>query len=206
MKKVVGCAEEIAEFETLAELERPSLVVMRDSHRIGKTTLAAECVKGEVFLPFSGLAPQETAIAQDQLDTFAYQLSCHFKLPNMTFRDWYDAFSALENYLVSEPTVILFDEISWMGEKDPTFVSKFITWWAMLSWKGNFSWEDRPWILILRSSVSNWIEENIIRDIGFGRISVLPPLSFVPKISYVIRRKSQITNKSLRAIQDLHSY
>ncbi len=100
-------------------------MVIRGRRRIGKSRLAAECAKGRLFLPFLGLAPQKTVSAQDQRDAFAYQLSRHFKLPTMTFSDWSDAFHALEHYLSNEPTVILFDEISWMGEEDPTFIPIF---------------------------------------------------------------------------------
>ncbi|HRH58702.1 MAG TPA: hypothetical protein PLS10_13710, partial [Chitinophagales bacterium] len=80
-----------------------------------------------------------------------------------------------ENYLSNEPTVILFDEISWMGEDDPTFVGKLKIWWDSIAVR------DCPWILILCGSVSTWIEKNIISNTAlFGRISLqidLAPLT-----------------------------
>jgi hypothetical protein len=167
MLKFIGREKEIGAFEALAGLSRPSLMVIRGRRRIGKSRLAEECAKGRVFVPFSGLAPQKPMSAQDQRNAFAYQLSRHYKLPNMTFHDWSDAFHALENYLTSEPTVILFDEISWMGEEDPTFIGKLKIWWDAVATR------DRPWILILCGSVSTWIEKNIIYNTAlFGRISL----------------------------------
>jgi AAA+ ATPase superfamily predicted ATPase len=167
MMKFIGREKEIAAFRALAGLMKPSLMVIRGRRRIGKSRLAAECAKGRIFIPFSGLAPQKPMSAQDQRDQFAYQLSRYFKLPAMTFHDWSDAFHALENYLTSKPTVILFDEISWMGEDDPTFIGKLKTWWDTVST------QDRPWILILCGSVSTWIEKNIIHNTAlFGRISL----------------------------------
>jgi hypothetical protein len=167
MLKFIGREKEIAAFNALAGLRRPSLMVIRGRRRVGKSRLAAECAKGRFFLPFSGLAPQKAMSVDNQLDNFAYQLSRHFKLPTMTFRDWSDAFHALENYLSTEPTVILFDEISWMGEGDPTFIGKLKIWWDTLATR------DRPWILILCGSVSTWIEKNIIKSTAlFGRISM----------------------------------
>ena len=169
MAKFIGREKERASFEALAGLKRPSLMVIRGRRRVGKSRLAAECAKGSIFLPFSGLAPdpQKVVTAQDQRDAFGYQLSRHFKLPTMTFHDWSDAFHALENYLTAEPTVILFDEISWMAEEDPTFVGKFKIWWDMVATR------DCPWILILCGSVSTWIEKNIINSTAlFGRISL----------------------------------
>ncbi len=173
--KFIGREKEMASFEALAGLKSPSLVVIRGRRRIGKSRLASECGKGRVFIPFSGLAPEKKVTAQDQRDAFAYQLSRHFKLPLMTFHNWSDAFYALEHYLTSEPTLILFDEISWMGEEDPTFIGKLKIWWDAIAT------QDRPWILILCGSVSTWIEENVIQNTAlFGRISLkidLQPLS-----------------------------
>jgi len=182
--KFIGREKERAAFEALAGLKRPSLMVIRGRRRVGKSRLAAECAKGRVFIPFSGLAPQKNTAAQDQLDSFAYQLSRHFRLPAMTFRDWSDAFHALEHYLTAEPTVILFDEISWMGEGDPTFIGKLKIWWDALAAT------DRPLILILCGSVSTWIEKNIIRSTAlFGRISLqidLHPL-LLPECGHFIK-------------------
>jgi hypothetical protein len=167
MVKFIGREKEMAAFAGLAALKRPSLMVIRGRRRIGKSRLAEECAKGHFFRPFSGLAPQKPMLAQDQRNAFAYQLCRHFNLPNMTFLDWSDAFHALESYLTKEPTVILFDEISWMGEDDPTFVGKLKIWWDAVAT------QDRPWILILCGSVSTWIEENIIHNTAlFGRISL----------------------------------
>lgn len=184
MVELIGRAKEIAAFEALAELKRPSLVVIRGRRRVGKSRLAAECAKGRVFLPFAGLAPEKAVTIQDQLDTFAYQLTRHFKLPNMTFHNWSDAFYALENYLTPEPTVILLDEISWMGDKDPTFIGKLKIWWDALAI------HNHPWILILCGSVSTWIEKNIIQSTAlFGRISLqidLQQLS-LPECGHFIR-------------------
>ncbi len=169
MFKFIGREREIASFEAIAGLGRPSLVVIRGRRRIGKSRLAAECAKNRIFIPFSGLPPQpqKPLSAQDQRDSFAYQLARFFQLPNMTFTDWFDAFHMLEHHLTNEPTVILFDEISWMGEEDPTFVGKLKIWWDMVATR------DRPWTLILCGSVSTWIEKNIINSTAlFGRISL----------------------------------
>jgi hypothetical protein len=169
MHKFIGREKEMAAFEAQLSLKRPALMVVRGRRRVGKSRLVAECAKKRIFLPFSGLAPdpKKRLTAQDQRDAFGYQLARHFKLPTMTFRDWSDAFHALENYLTDEPTVILFDEISWMGDDDPTFVGKLKIWWDVLSI------QNQPWTLVLCGSVSTWIEENIIHNTAlFGRISL----------------------------------
>ena len=74
MLKFIGREKEIAAFEGVAGLKRPSLMVIRGRRRVGKSRLAAECAKGRIFIPFSGLAPQKAMSVDDQLDAFAYQL------------------------------------------------------------------------------------------------------------------------------------
>lgn len=144
-------------------------MVIRGRRRVGKSRLVAECAKGRKFLPFAGIGPEpgRGMTAQDQRNAFAHQLAKHFQLPSMTFHDWLEAFYALEHYLTEEPTVILFDEISWMADQDPTFVGKLKLWWDSVESR------NCPWILVLCGSVSIWIEENIIKSTAmFGRISL----------------------------------
>lgn len=152
-----------------------SLVVIKGRRRIGKSRFIEEYAKGQRFLTFSGIAPTDPMTDQDQRNTFAHQFSQQFHLPPLSFLDWSDAFSHLAHHLTDEPTVILLDEISWMGSKDPTFVSKLKLWWdSTIQNRSNL-------MLIFCGSVSIWIEENIINSTAFfGRISLtidLPPLS-----------------------------
>jgi AAA+ ATPase superfamily predicted ATPase len=142
-------------------------VVIRGRRRIGKSRLAEEFAKDKIFLPFTGLAPTEHINDQSQRDAFARQLAKNFKFPPLTFLDWQDAFEHLSNSITNKKTVILFDEISWMGAKDPTSLSKLKAWWDL-------SMQKFPnVVLILCGSVSTWISENIIRSTAFfGRISL----------------------------------
>ncbi len=77
------------------------------------------------------------------------------------------AFVTLANYIPQDKlTVLLFDEISWMGSKDPTFVPKLKNFWDLiLQHYTNV-------VFVFCGSVSTWIEENIINSTAFfGRIS-----------------------------------
>ena len=93
----------------------------------------------------------------------------------MTFLTWSDAFRFLSKQIPNQETVILFDEISWMGGSDPSFLGSLKTWWDQHASTKN------QLMLILCSSISMWIEENILCSTGFvGRISLvihLKPLS-----------------------------
>ena len=146
---------------------KANLVVLKGRRRIGKSRLAAEFARDKIFLSFSGISPHDKTTIQDQLDEFARQFYAHFKLPPLTFKDWSDAFINLTEQLTTQPTVILLDEISWMGDKDPAFIGKLKIWWDLYLQKyTNLT-------LILCGSVSTWIEENIINSTAlFGRISL----------------------------------
>lgn len=167
MKPFVGRDNELLRLEDLSKSGRASLVVLKGRRRIGKSRLAEEFGKDKVFLPFSGLAPVKGVTAQNQRDAFARQLAVLFHLPPFTFTDWSDAFAHLSRHLTTKPSVILFDEISWMGSKDPTFVPKLKVWWDLVL-------QNHPSIiLILCGSISTWIDKNIINSTAFfGRISL----------------------------------
>jgi hypothetical protein len=167
MKPFVGRDNELRRLEDLLKSGRACLVVIKGRRRIGKSRLAEEFGKNKIFLPFSGLAPVKGVTAQNQRDAFARQLSTLFNIPPFTFTDWGDAFAHLSRQLTASPTVILFDEISWMGSKDPTFTSKLKAWWDLVL-------QNHPSItLILCGSISTWIDKNIINSTAFfGRISL----------------------------------
>lgn len=62
--------------------------------------------------------------------------------------------------------IILLDEISWMGGKDPDFAGALKDVWDRLLSQNN------QLILILCGSVSSWIQKNILENTGYvGRIS-----------------------------------
>jgi AAA+ ATPase superfamily predicted ATPase len=166
MNAFIGRQHELDRLKNLPK-HKPNLVVLKGRRRIGKSRLAAEFGKDKTFLSFSGVVPNEGTTTQDQLDEFARQFYVHFKLPPLTFKDWSDAFANLAEQLTHNPTVILLDEISWMGNKDPLFIGKLKNWWDLYLQKHT------NLTLILCGSVSTWIEENIINSTAlFGRISL----------------------------------
>ena len=167
MKPFVGRDSELQRLEDLSRSGRACLVVIKGRRRIGKSRLAEEFGKNKFFLPFSGLAPVKGVTAQDQRNAFARGLATFFQLPPFTFTDWSDGFAYLTRHLTQKPTVILFDEVSWMGSKDPTFIPKLKVWWDLVL-------QNHPSvILILCGSISTWIDKNIVNSTAFfGRVSL----------------------------------
>ncbi|MGB7128996.1 MAG: ATP-binding protein [Candidatus Rhabdochlamydia sp.] len=167
MKPFVGRDKELERLEDLSKSGRACLVVIKGRRRIGKSRLAEEFGKNKKFLSFSGLAPVKALTAQDQRNAFALQLATLFHLPPLIFTDWSNAFAQLAKCLTKKPSVVLFDEISWMGSKDPTFIPKLKVWWDL-------ELQNHPSIvLILCGSISTWIDKNIINSTAFfGRVSL----------------------------------
>lgn len=103
---------------------------------------------------------------QAQIDYFSHQMTAQLHLPIVTFHDWADALNFLSHH-IQEGAAVLFDEISWMGGKDPTFVPKLKAWWDIALAKKQHV------LLIFCGSVSTWIDDNIINSTAFfGRISL----------------------------------
>jgi uncharacterized protein len=167
----IGRKNWLYKLNALAKTDRPILAVMMGRRRVGKSRLAAEFAKDKIFLSFSGIAPVDGVTAQDQRDAFARKIYTFFKEDPFTFKDWSDGFDHITSRLTHKPTVILLDEISWMGHKDPLFIAKLKNWWDL-------SLQKFPNLtLILCGSVSTWIERNIIKSTAlFGRISLKIPL------------------------------
>jgi len=157
----IGRKAELEQLESLWKKKSASLVVLKGRRRIGKSRLVEQFAQGETFLRFSGIAPQEHVSAQDQRNMFAKQLGVQDVV------DWMDLFVLVAKQTQKGRVLILFDEISWMGSQDPTFLGKLKE-----AWDVHFS-KNTELILVLCGSVSTWIEENIIQGSAlFGRISL----------------------------------
>lgn len=171
----VGRKKEFKDLNLLISKKSASLVVVRGRRRIGKSRLIEEFAKGKKFLQFSGISPTDHVTAQAQRDVFAQQLGQQLGLPGLQAADWADLFTLLASQIREGRVIILFDEISWMGSKDPTFIGKLKNAWDMEFKKNS------ELILVLCGSVSTWIERNIIRSTAFfGRISLYLTLEELP--------------------------
>ena len=170
----IGREHELDQLRGLHQRRGSRLVVMTGSRRVGKTRLinffASTCPESKLW-DFEGIAPEAETDAQSQRDHFANRLMIHLKCPPFTFQDWSDALAHLSMH-IKPGDIILFDEISWMGSKDPTFIPKLKAWWDK---------QQTPVLAVFCGSVSTWIEENILKSTAFfGRINLtmtLDPLS-----------------------------
>jgi AAA+ ATPase superfamily predicted ATPase len=179
----IGRKAELERLKALYKKKNSSLVVVKGRRRIGKSRLIGEFAKissAQTFWSFAGLAPEDGISAGQQRDNFARQLALMLKIPPMTFLDWSDAFEHLSLH-IKPGDIILLDEISWMGSKDPSFIPKLKAWWDK---------QTMHVLLVFCGSVSTWIEENILNSTAFfGRINLtisLEPLS-IPESAEFLR-------------------
>lgn len=164
----VGRKKEMEKLSLLLKKKSASLVTITGRRRIGKSRLVEEFSKDKKFFVFSGIPPAKEIDDQSQRDIFAEQLAKQMGITGkIAFTDWSALFSLLAEKTASGRVIILFDEISWMGSKDPLFLGKLKNAWDL-----EFS-KNPQLILILCGSISTWIEQNIISSTGFfGRISL----------------------------------
>lgn len=180
----IGRKPELEHLQALQSKPVPSLAVIKGRRRVGKSRLVVEFASrnpGNKLWDFAGLAPQQGMTAQQQRDYFARQLAAHVNIPPLTFQDWSDAFEHLSHYVVNPGDIILLDEISWMGFKDPSFIPKLKAWWDK---------QKIAIVVVVCGSVSTWIEENILKSTAlFGRINLtitLEPLT-IPEGNRLLR-------------------
>lgn len=178
MAKFIGRQEELQILKGLLNKRSASLIVIKGRRRIGKSRLLEEFSQlfDKSYL-FSGLPPTEAvnATAQSQRDEFARQLQHQIQLKNINKDDWTELFWHLAEFTMLGRVLIVLDEISWMGSKDPNFLGKLKNAWD-LSFKKN-----DQLILAICGSASAWIEKNILSSTGFfGRTSLNLTLEELP--------------------------
>lgn len=164
-----GREEELRQLEALWRKPTASLVTCRGRRRIGKSTLIEEFARRSkaTFLKLEGTAPEPRMSNADQLEDFRGQLARLRHSAVEPLSSWGDAFAALDAAIGNGRTVVLLDEISWMGRYDAGFPGELKVAWDNL-------FKKHPKLIVfLCGSVSTWISKNILNNTGFvGRASL----------------------------------
>lgn len=167
LPRFIGRQTEMARLEGLLSKRSASLVVVRGRRRIGKSRLLKEFGKQMKSFFFSGLPPKSKTKVTDraQKKEFVNQLQQQ-GIPGVNPDDWSNLFWHLAQHTKEGRVLIVLDEISWMGSKDPNFLGKLKNAWDL-----HFS-NNPQLILVLCGSISSWIEENILSSTGYlGRVA-----------------------------------
>ena len=146
-----------------------SLITCRGRRRIGKSTLIERFAKQSRarFIKIEGMKPEEHTTKENELDSFASQLSSQTDAESSRPADWLRAFIRLSKEIKGrEKTVVLLDEVSWMGGYDVNYPGALRTAWE------RYFHRHQKLVVAVCGSVSTWIRENILDNTGFtGRFS-----------------------------------
>jgi len=167
-KSFIGRQCELNRLLDLMQKGAASFVVVKGRRRIGKSRLVAEFSKNfDQYYHFEGLAPETQTTPGHQLKEFSRQITRQFKTAKARYDDWSDALWAVGERVQSGQVLLFFDELSWMGSKDPNFLGKIKNFWdTQLS-------KNSRLIFIVCSSASSWLEKNLLSSTGFvGRVSL----------------------------------
>ena len=161
----LGREKELESLRLLLQKPMASLVACRGRRRIGKSTLFKEFARRNrmEFIVIEGLGPRKGQTNMDQLRNFGERLCAQTKGARVVPDSWMEAFRLLgERIDDRRKTLVLLDEISWMGRHEPDF-SGFLKngWDDCLKKHDNL-------ILVLCGSVSAWIQENLLESATFG--------------------------------------
>lgn len=156
-----------SELDGLSELWRKPgahLVTCRGRRRIGKSTLFEEFASRSQarLVKLEGIAPQPRMKNDDQIRAFVEQLALQTDAVDAVPDSWLKAFKMLAKAIpATGRTVVLLDEISWMGGYDDNFPGLLKVAWD--------NWFKRipKLVLVLCGSVSAWISKNILDNTGF---------------------------------------
>ena len=147
----IGRQSELAELQRQAQKNIASLIVIKGRRRIGKSRLIEEFCKNYKSYTFVGLPPHGKTTKASQLNEFASQLASNLNLENIQASDWNQLFLLLAKRTSKGRYIIVLDEISWIGTKDPDFLGKLKNAWDM-----HFK-KNPKLILIICGSASTWI-------------------------------------------------
>ena len=120
----IGRKEYLDSLGMLWNKSTASLVTCRGRRRIGKSTLIEEFAKrtADHFIEIEGLPPCKGMTDRRQRRHFCEILSDQTGCRRATPQSWTAAFRMLDDAVPNKGrTVVLLDEISWMGSRNPDF-------------------------------------------------------------------------------------
>ena len=174
----VGRERDLKDLEALWGRDHGVLVTCRGRRRIGKSTLIEEFAarSADRFICIEGLPPRKGMTDAAQRRRFCEKVAEYSRHEMVPAQTWSLAFAQLDEVLSSgRKTVVLLDEISWLGGYNADFAG-----YLKEAWDRRFR-KHPNLVFVLCGSVSAWIAENILDSTGFvGRDSLDIELKELP--------------------------
>ena len=164
--RIIGRKEEQRIFRNYLDSPKAELVAVYGRRRVGKTYLIKSFFNNKFDFAFSGMydTPKNVQISQ-----FQKHLEKYSNRPYKRFKNWFEAFDALQNHLETlrkDKIVVFLDEIPWMDTPKSNFLAAFSQFWnGWASMKNNFK-------LFVCGSATTWMLSKFIGDKGglYGRV------------------------------------
>ena len=188
MRKIIGRQKEILELQRCYNSNRAEFVVISGRRRIGKTYLINTLYDYKFSFSYVG---GHKLSQKMQLRKFAKAISEYSRTENdKEYKDWFDAFDALQDYLKTIPVtdgkrrLIFIDEMPWIDNKKSDFVSALEYFWN--SWG---ALQDDV-MFIASGSATSWLNDKLNENQGglHARITkqiVLPPFNLKETEQYL---------------------
>jgi len=198
-----GRDDTLSEMQALWGKRVGSLVTCRGRRRIGKSTLIEEFARRSDahFINIEGIRPDGKVDNAAELFNFMKYLALRTETAEESASNWAEAFQRLDEKISDDRrTVVLLDEISWMGHFDDRFSDDL-----RIAWESRWKKHDRL-IVVLCGSVSSWIKENIVDNRAYmGRRSADYVLGELPLCECVKFWGDSVSRTSEREIFDVLS-
>lgn len=182
---IIGRKKEKEELWDAYKAEYSKFVAVYGRRRVGKTFLIRETFDYSFTFQHTGFANGKM---KDQLLSFKASLQNVSGKKYLQFKNWYEAFFALEEWLGSLPDgkkIVFFDELPWMDTPRSNFISGLEHFWN--SWAS----ARKDILLIVCGSATSWIINKLINNHGglHNRLTnkiLLQPFSLLECEQYVL--------------------
>ncbi len=159
----IGREKEINLIKKTFDSNKNEFVAIYGRRRIGKTYLMRYVLGDEYDFYYTGIYKQTKA---NQLIKFEMTLSKYGHKPASSFKNWFEAFESLKEYLLSlnkNKVCVFIDELPWMDSKNSNFIQAFADFYNM--WD-SFNPNHVLLKLYVCGSGTTWMINKIIKDKG----------------------------------------
>lgn len=160
LSMLIGRISEQKALLDAANAEYSRFVAVYGRRRVGKTFLIRETFNYSFTFQHTGLARGKM---KEQLLSFRASLQAASGKRYSQFKNWYEAFFALEEWLGTLPDgkkTVFFDELPWMDTPRSNFISGLEHFWN--SWAS----ARKDILLIVCGSATSWIVNKLINNHG----------------------------------------
>ena len=158
---LIARQQECDALRACVESDESEFVIVCGRRRIGKTFLVEQFFESRYDFKYVGGHNMRT---RDQLKNFAKALKRYAGGEQYEFKDWFEAFDALEEYLDTLPRdrkrVIFIDEMPWMDTSRSNFVSALENFW------NGWACGEYNILLVATGSATSWMTDKLIRNKG----------------------------------------